>query len=125
MVRHPEGLVNKRILCIDDEASGLAIRSMLLRREGYEVISALNGPEGLDLFAFHQVDAVVVDYSMPGMNGGEVAAELKRRKPAVKILLFSAFVDLPEAALRWVDRRAVKGVSPVALLADLREMLSQ
>ena len=60
---------------------------------------------------------------MPGMNRGQVAAELKRLNPKVKILLLTAYVDLPEEALRWVDKRCVKGVSPASLLAGIRQLL--
>lgn len=116
--------LGQTILCIDDEVSGLKIRKMLLQTEGYEVLTAVSGPEGLELFDANPVNAVVVDYSMPGMNGDEVAAEMKRRNPSIKILLLSAYVDLPEAALRWVDKRSVKGVSPTAFLADLHELLA-
>lgn len=112
------------ILCIDDEPTGLLIRKMLLESCGYRVLTATGGREGLDLFAANPVRAVVLDYAMPGMDGGEVAAELKRRDPGVKILLLSAYVDLPEDALKWVDKRAVKGVAPGAFLADLRQLLS-
>ena len=112
------------LLCIDDEPIGLRVRKMLLEREGYEVLTALNGPEGLELFAANPIEAVVLDYSMPGMNGDQVAAEMKRLKPAVKILLLSAYVDLPEEALRWVDGRSVKGVSPTAFLVELKQLLT-
>ena len=111
------------ILCIDDEPVGLTVRKILLQRQGYVVLTALSGPEGLQLFVANPVEAVVLDYEMPGMNGDQVAAAMKRLKPEVKILLFSAYVDLPEDALRWVDRRAVKGVSPTAFLADLKQLL--
>jgi CheY-like chemotaxis protein len=97
---------------------------MLLEREGYEVLTAPSGPEGLQIFANHKVEAVVLDYSMPGMNGDEVAAEMKRLKPGVKILLLSAYVDLPDEALKHVDRRAVKGVSPTDFLAELQQLLA-
>jgi len=112
------------ILCIDDEPIGLEVRKILLQYQGYEVLTALSGPEGLQLFQLHPVQAVVLDYSMPGMNGDQVAAEMKRLKPAVKILLLSAYVDLPEEALKCVDRRSVKGVAPVAFLEDLQQLLS-
>jgi CheY-like chemotaxis protein len=112
------------ILCIDDEPTGLMVRKILLQRQGYEVLTALSGPEGLELFVDNPVDAVVMDYAMPGMNGDQVAAEMKRLKPSVKILLYSAYVDLPEDALKWVDRRAVKGVSPTSFLAELQQLLS-
>jgi CheY-like chemotaxis protein len=112
------------ILCVDDEPNGLRIRKMLLQTQGYEVLTAECGQDGLELFDANPVQAVVVDYAMPDMNGGEVAAEMKRRKPAVKILMLSAYVDLPEDALKWVDKRTVKGVSPTALLTDLHQLLS-
>ena len=113
------------ILCIDDEATGLLVRKMVLQSEGYEVLTALSGPEGLKLFAANPiVEAVVLDYSMPGMNGDQVAAELKRLNPEIKILLLTAYVDLPEGALKWVDKRSLKGVSPIAFLADLKQLLS-
>lgn len=115
---------SRMILCIDDEPTGLRVRKMLLQTLGYEVLTALNGSEGLELFDANPVQAVVVDYSMPGMNGGEVAAEMKRRKPSVKILMLSAYVDLPEEAMKHVDKRSVKGVSVVSFLTDLQQLLS-
>jgi len=112
------------ILCVDDEPLGLQVRKMLLEYKGYEVLTALNGPEGLQLFADNPIQAVVLDYTMPGMNGAEVAAEMKRLKPGVKILLLSAYVDFPEEALKCVDKRAVKGVAPTAFLEDLQQLLA-
>lgn len=112
------------ILCIDDEPLGLQVRKIMLQHQGYEVLTAQSGREGLQLFADNPVMAVVLDYSMPGMNGDEVAVEMKRLKPGVKILLLSAYVDLPEEALKCVDRRAVKGIAPTAFLEDLQQLLS-
>jgi CheY-like chemotaxis protein len=112
------------ILCIDDEPIGLEVRKILLQYKGYEVITAKSGPEGLKLFQTNPIQAVVLDYSMPGMNGDQVAVEMKRLKPAVKILLLSAYVDLPEEALKCVDKRSVKGIAPVAFLEDLQQLLS-
>lgn len=118
------GDLDPMILCIDDEPTGLMVRKVLLQRQGYEVLTALSGTEGLQLFAANPVKAVVLDYAMPGMNGDQVAAEMKRINPAIKILLLSAYVDLPEEALKWVDKRALKGVSPISFLADLKQLLA-
>ena len=112
------------ILCIDDEPVGLEVRKMLLQFKGYKVLTARSGPEGLQVFMDNPIDAVVLDYSMPGMNGDQVAVEMKRLKPAVKILLLSAYVDLPEEALKCIDKRTVKGAAPVAFLEDLQQLLS-
>src|SRR5512146_2812009 len=96
------------ILCIDDEPTGLLVRKMLLESQGYKVLTAGGGHEGLVLFAANPVRAVVLDYAMPDMNGAQVAQEIKRRNSAVKILLLSAYVDSPEDALNWMDGRAVQ-----------------
>jgi CheY-like chemotaxis protein len=112
------------ILCIDDEPQGLQIRQMLLQSRGYKVLTASCGKEALEVFAQYPVDAVILDYSMPEMNGGELAAELKRRRPDIKILMLSAYVDLPQEVLATVDARAVKGTSPVHFLTVLETLLA-
>src|SRR6266568_3462891 len=100
------------LLCVDDEPLGLEVRKVVLQRQGYEVLTATSGRDALKLFAANEISAVILDYSMPEMNGGEVAAELKRLNPGVKILLLSAYLDLPEEVSQYVDARAVKATSP-------------
>jgi CheY-like chemotaxis protein len=112
------------ILCIDDDLKGLQVRQLVLENAGYSVLTACSGREGLELFSAHCVAAVVLDYAMPEMDGGQVAAELRRLKPEVKILLLSAYVDLPQEALNLVDARVVKGTSPTSFLAALKDLLS-
>jgi CheY-like chemotaxis protein len=112
------------ILCIDDEPKGLAVRKMLLESQGYEVHTATSGREGLAIFARHRVRAVVLDYAMPEMNGAEVAAALKHLDPAVRVLLYSAYVDLPKEELRWVDAYATKGGHPKTFFAAVQQLLS-
>ena len=111
------------VLCVDDDSAGLRIRRMFLESLGYKVLTALDGTAGLELLATQPVHAVVLDYLMPGMNGGEVAEAMKRLKPEVKILLYSAYVNLPDEALRWVDRSAVKGIGPAEFVEALRQIL--
>ena len=112
------------ILCIDDEATGLLVRKILLQSQGYEVLTAESGREGLELFRANPVEAVVLDYAMPEMNGDQVAIALKRLNPNVKILLFSAYVKFPEEVMQWVDGFAVKGDHPAALFNALQQLLS-
>ncbi len=112
------------ILCVDDEPIGLKVRKLMLEHAGYSVLTASSGREGLGIFSRESICAVVLDYAMPEMNGGQVAAEMKRRKPDVPILMLSAYVDLPEDALQHVDARALKGESPVAFLQELEKLIS-
>ena len=104
------------VLCVDDEAVGLKVRRILLERAGYKVLTASDGQAGIDVFRTHDVDAVVLDYSMPGMSGGEVARAMRQIKPDVPILLLSAYVGLHDEVRSIVDIYMTKGEGAPALL---------
>jgi DNA-binding response OmpR family regulator len=77
------------VLVIDDEAQ---IRRMLrkaLEREGYKVMDAADGSEGISLFREHPTDLVLTDILMPNKEGLETIMALKRDFPEVKILAMS------------------------------------
>jgi CheY-like chemotaxis protein len=118
-----DSTTGRTVLCVDDEAIGLQVRKILLEREGYRVLTASNGVEGLSLFQQNQIHAVVLDYSMPGMDGGQVAAAMRQSNPKVPILLLSAYVSLPEEVLAHVDRYLTKGDGAVSFLENLRLLL--
>jgi CheY-like chemotaxis protein len=111
------------VLCIDDERIGLRVRKLLLERAGYEVLTAPDGPTGLACFEDQPIDAVLLDFSMPGMDGGEVAARMRRSKPKVPILLLSAYVGLPAEIDGLVDGYLTKADDADTLLARLRSLL--
>ena len=112
------------VLCVDDELVGLGIRKILLERAGYRVLTADDGASGLKLFAAHPVDAVVLDYAMPGMHGGQVAQKMRQAKPKVPILLLSAYVNLPPEVTSLADVYMTKGEGAPALLYKLGNLLS-
>ena len=111
------------ILCIDDHWNGLIGRKMLLEENGYKVLEATCGVEGLKLFLSHSVDAVLLDYQMPGMNGDVVAATMKRFRSQVPIILLSAQEPLPRNKLRSVDCFLSKSQPSKTLLATLQNLL--
>ncbi len=111
------------ILCIDDHWNGLIGRKMLLEHSGYRVLEASDGDEGLKLFRSHAVDAVVLDYQMPGMNGDQVAAKMKRINSQVPIMLLSAYGPLPKNKLSSVDSFLSKSQPPNILLSTLQSLL--
>ncbi len=112
------------VLCVDDEVVGLRVRKILLERAGYQVLTAPDGYSGLELFATQPIEAVVLDYAMPGMHGGEVARKMRQTKPEVKILLLSAYVGLPDEVSSLVDVYMTKGEGAPALLNKLGNMLA-
>lgn len=111
------------ILCVDDELVGLRVRKILLERAGYRVLTALNGAAGLEVFSREPIEAVVLDYSMPGMHGGEVAARMRLTKPHIPILLLSAYIGLPTEVTSLVDLYMTKGEGAPILLNKLGSLL--
>jgi CheY-like chemotaxis protein len=93
----------KTILCIDDDHGVLNYHRALLERRGYEVLTAASARQGLQIAAACAVTAVVLDYHMPEMYGHEVAAEIKRLRPQVPIVMVSSDDAIPEHALNVVD----------------------
>lgn len=85
-------------------------------------MGATNPTEGLELFGTRPVDAVLLDYSMPEMDGSEVAQAMKRIKPDVPVILFSGRV-LPKHAVALVDAVMFKGEPPQNVLNRLDELL--
>ncbi|WP_158791580.1 response regulator [Granulicella sp. L60] len=111
------------VLCVDDEVVGLHVRKLLLERAGYRVLTAPNGPAGLEIFASEPIEVVVLDYSMPGMHGGEVAVRMRQVKPLVPILLLSAYVGLAPEVTSLVDLYMTKGEGAPVLLEKLEILL--
>jgi CheY-like chemotaxis protein len=111
------------VLCVDDEQIGLRVRKILLERAGYRVLTAPDGRSALEIFSAEPVEAVVLDYSMPGMDGGEVAVKMRQAKPDVPILLLSAYLDLPPEVTCLVALYMTKGEGAPALLANLNNLL--
>ena|ERR1700761_3297572 len=111
------------VLCVDDEALGLQIRKALLEVAGYKVLTALDGKTAINLFEKNEVHAVLLDYLMPEMDGGEVAVVMRAAKPAVPILLHSACVDLPVETVQLVSATLAKGEGPEMLIQRLQLLI--
>jgi CheY-like chemotaxis protein len=112
------------ILCVDDEVAALALRSLVLTSAGYEVLTAADGVAALELFRCIEVDLVITDYWLPGISGAQMAAEMKRLKPAVPIVLFSGLVEAPPGN-EHVDLIITKGMPVVELLREVGQLISQ
>jgi len=101
------------VLCVDDDIGIREFYGRLLSREGYDVISAGTGPQALDLVqsAKSPVDAAILDYELPGINGFELAVRLKQNDPGLPILMISGCLPQLEEMLPFVDAAMSKGVS--------------
>jgi CheY-like chemotaxis protein len=122
-VAHMEPALVKTVLCVDDEKIGLRVRKIMLESRGYRVLTANDGTEGLKVFDENHVDLVVLDYFMPELNGGEVATEMRRRRPGVPIVFLSAYFSLPPEALQVADAFITKGDPPDVLIDKIKNLL--
>jgi CheY-like chemotaxis protein len=113
------------LLCIDDEPSICALHKLLFEVNGYRVLVANSGPEGLRLLDGDHVDLVVLDYRMPEMTGDKVAEIIRRDHPQIPILMESAYTDLPKEVLKNVDAYLVKGDATEKLVAQVKTLLKK
>jgi DNA-binding response OmpR family regulator len=110
---------NNTLLCIHRDPAQLS----LLQENGYELVTATNGHDGLRLFMSRPVDAIVLDYRLGLLDGGVVAAEIKKVKPQVPIVMFSESLELPVSALQSVDALVAKSDGLELLLATVQALL--
>jgi len=83
----------KRILVVEDDPSARESIILLLRIDRHIVTEAKDGNEALDLLSRQSFDLVLLDYAMPGMQGWEVALNIKRITPALPILMVTAYLE--------------------------------
>ncbi len=116
----------KIILCVDDDEAVLLTQVLLLESAGFRVLSASSGERALEIFKAERVDAVVMDYRMPKMNGIMAAELMKRLKPYVPIVFLSAYSELPGETLGIAHWWAKKGEEPPEVfVARLRALVNE
>ena len=118
-----------KILIADDETHILHVVSLKLRNAGYEVITAIDGEEALDLCMIERPDLVITDYQMPLLSGLELCRAI-RANPATReipaILLTAREFDIEPEEIREARISAVmaKPFAPREVLAKVRELLA-
>ena len=120
-----ESKTKSTVLCIDDDESGLLLRKLLLEAEGYGVLTAVSGRSGLSLLEKHRVDAVILDYAMPMMNGGEVAGVIRHKWPNLPIIMLSGYTEaVPKEIQALVNAFVSKGDSTPELLNIIKHSMN-
>lgn len=96
----------RKILFVDDDPDMLEIGGIIIKRAGYDYVSAISGPEGLAAALKHAPDLVVLDYYMPGMNGFEFLEQFVSN-PDYSVLRETSVIMLTAASESDVDRHAL------------------
>lgn len=108
------------LLCIHRDPNQLR----LLREEGYRLVTAANGSEGLRLLLSRPVDAVVLEYSLRALDGAELAGEIRRVRPKVPIVIVADPKELSREALKSVDTLVAKSDGAHFLWAAVHFLLT-
>ena len=84
-----------RILCVDDEPLNLSLLEAMLIPRGYDVVTAVNGPEALEKIRTEQIDICLLDVMMPEMDGFEVCRRIKsdEERGNIPVVMITAFDD--------------------------------
>ncbi len=114
-----------RILIIDDEPSIHTVVSAYLKAEGYEQLSAMDGPSGLKAAKTFKPDIIILDVMLPGMDGIELLANLRRESDVYVIMLTARTEEVDKIVGLSVgaDDYLTKPFSPRELVARIKAAL--
>jgi CheY-like chemotaxis protein len=114
------------ILVVDDDAVTRQLCSGLLERAGYECTAAASGEEAISIIETRTPDLIILDLSMPGMDGWSVAAMIRKHKPTahVPILVMTALGQNLEDSARRVGATAfvLKPIDSKRFLKEVKRL---
>ena len=122
--------MSKRILVIEDDPASLRLMQYILEHKGYEVLTAVNGLDGLKKARSEEPDLVILDVMLPGMDGFDICYHLRAEPQTAKlpILMLSAKareVDRDTGLKVGADYYITKPVAPAEIISNVEALLAQ
>ncbi|WP_026693683.1 response regulator transcription factor [Peribacillus kribbensis] len=118
--------MSKKVLVVDDEESIITLLQYNLQQSGYDVITAMDGREGLTKASEEEPDMIILDVMLPEMDGIEVCKQLRQQKMDVPILMLTAKDDEFDKVLGLelgADDYMTKPFSPREVIARIKAIL--
>lgn len=112
-----------RILVVDDDPTLHELIEGALISDGHILRHAFSGQEGLELLSLEKFDLVLIDYVMPGMDGGEFLEQLRKYNPDLRAMMITGF-STPEAVLSAMRKRVCDFIVKPFSIADLKAAVS-
>ncbi|HRA62427.1 MAG TPA: EAL domain-containing protein, partial [Burkholderiaceae bacterium] len=116
---------HRTVLLVDDEPNVLAALKRLLRADGYRILSASSGQEGLDILASQKVDIIVSDQRMPGMTGVQFLRQAKALHPQTIRIVLSGHTELQSVTDAINEGAVYRFLTKPWDDAQLREFIEQ
>jgi CheY-like chemotaxis protein len=116
--------VRGTVLVVEDNGGVRSLIDAILRREGYAILGAASGAEGLEVCRGHAgpIDLLITDLGLPKMNGREVARAVTALRPGVRVLFVSGYVAPDEPG---AGHFLAKPFLPAELLEKVRTLLAR
>ena len=92
-----------KILIVDDEAYIRRVLELKLKNKGYEVITAVNGAEGIEKLNLYDPDVVITDIKMPGMDGRALCEKINNSKNDKPYLIIVVTCSVSDRNMRWIN----------------------
>lgn len=90
-------MAERTLLIVDDEENIIKSINRVLRDDGYRIVGARNGEEGLSRLRQYEVDLVISDQKMPGMSGMEFLKRVRVNYPEILCIMLTAYGDIDTA----------------------------
>ena len=119
---------NAKILIVDDDNKSIELLKLNLEAYGFDVVTSLNGGEGLDKAFSELPDAIILDVRMPVLNGWQVCERLKKDPgakaiPVIFLTAYSQKTDFEKSKKMGADLFLTKPLDPEELVQKIREIL--
>lgn len=119
-------MTNGRILWADDEMELLRSHLLFLERKGYDVVTATNGTDAVELCQQQQFDVILLDEMMPGITGLQALERIKLIQPTVPVVMVTKSEEeniMNEAVGRNIADYLIKPVNPNQILLSLKKLI--
>jgi DNA-binding response OmpR family regulator len=117
-------MINGQLLWVDDEMELLKAHILFLQKKGYEVTTASNGTDAIDLCRIHSFDLVLLDEQMPGLSGLETLQRIKEISPATPVVMVTKSEEeniMNQAIGQKIADYLIKPVNPNQILLTLKK----
>jgi len=117
-------MTNGQLLWVDDEMELLTAHLLFLEKKGYEVTTASNGTDAIDLCREHSFDLVLLDEQMPGLSGLETLQRIKQLAPSTPVVMVTKSEEeniMEQAIGQKIADYLIKPVNPNQILLTLKK----
>ena len=110
-----------KMMLVDDEERFLSTTKKLLEKKGYDAVTASSGAEALEKIRSQNIDVVILDVKMPGMDGIATLREIKRQFPLIEVIMLTGHATMESA----IDGLKSGAIDYLTKPADINEIIQK